>query len=148
MVKLVLQKRDHLPLWRLQCLCAQPNDTPNAKTTAVAFITNTAHNIWATVIANKRKPYMNLSADELQNGYKTGWSTIDVFYIPIDAFRILNIQSRSDCADNLILPDLSKASDTTNRDRIRTVLDGIWGAGDLIKSNKNGPPMRAIETEK
>ena len=94
-------------------------------------ITNIIYKIWATVLTNKIKPYLNFLTSEQQNAYKDGRSTIDVLYL-------LNNQFKNEKTNQLILLDLSKAFDTINRDLLWAILYERGLPSNLIKIIRMG----------
>ena len=68
------------------------NDKRDLNNFRPVTITNIVYKIWATVLTNRLKPYMNYLTNEFQNAYKVGRSTIDVLYL-------LNEQIKSEGAE-------------------------------------------------
>ena len=109
----------------------QKNDKYDINNYRPITITNIVYKIWAAVISNRLKPYMNILTNELQSAYKTGRSTIDVLYL-------LNKNIKKWKTEQIILFDLAKAFDSIDREILWTTLYESGLPSNLIKIIRMG----------
>ena len=69
-------------LWKqgVVILIPKTGDKRNINNYRPITLLNSIYKIWATIITNKLKPYMNLRTCEMQHGYKIKKSTVDIIY--------------------------------------------------------------------
>ena len=115
-------------------LIPKSGDSKNIKNYRPITLLNTIYKIWATIMTNKLKPYMNLLTCEMQHGYKINKSATDIiFHIKRNIIKN-NINGQ-------ILLDLSKAFGRIDRTKLWDIL---YEKGlpieliDLIKKGHTG----------